>query len=195
MLLFFGTAMMLADPLRAEISFGDVWGTAWTIGNVITGETTITPKYAVTDWTSHIDIHWTTNGQGKWFFQYGTYKYHRDLLGNVSYRTSAQIIRGATVPPSNAPFPIESVNQMNMTCDGYSTNANTGEVIHSTSVQLESHKETMWLDSVTSTGLWPEDGPWTVWLKTSGQKCNCNGPRNIPNYYFWTSASLSKGGQ
>ena len=38
------------------------------------------------------------------------------------------------------------------------------------------------------------DNAWKVWLKTSGQKCDCNGPQNNGDYYFWTSASLSKGG-
>ena len=190
LLLLLGIVMMLTEPLRAEIGLGDVLGTAWTIGDKMIGETTITPAYAVTDYTLHVEIYTITNGLPKFFYQYGTFKYHRNLLGNVFFHTSAQIIRGVSIPASDQPFPIDSVDKMNMTCGGYTTNSN--EVRYVGSLQVETHKETVWLAQVVSTGLWPDDRPWKVWLKTAGQKCNCSGPHG--NCYYWTPATVGKSG-
>ncbi len=63
-----------------------------------------------------------------------------------------------------------------------------------TDTVLETHKEWVWLAKVDQTGLWPDDGPWTVWLKTAGYKTGCNRPPPQADYYFWVPASVSKSG-
>jgi hypothetical protein len=193
LLLLFGTAMMLTQQVRSEISLGVVLGTAWTIGDGIIGETTLTPAYCVTDYTFHFGTYSQTNSDPRKYNLYGTFKYHRDLLGNVFYHRSKRIVQGAYYPPSDEPFPVDHVNRLNMTCEGYSTNANN-EVIKAGSQTVETHSEMVWLDKVESTGLWPDDGPWKVWLKTAGSKAGCSRPASQASYYYWVSASLGKSG-
>lgn len=193
LLFLFGTIVTLTQYARAEIGLDDVWGTAWTIGNAIIGETTVTPKYAVTDYTWHSAAYTQTNGGPKNYSLYVTRKYHRDLFGQVFYRSSKRIVQGGWYEASSDPFPIEHVNKLNKTCVSYYTNANN-EVYTVGSETIETHKETLWIESVNSTGLWPDNGPWTVWLKTAGSKTSCSGSYNFGNYYFWASATLNKSG-
>jgi len=178
---------MLTEPARAEIGLGDVWGTAWTIGNIIVGETTLTPAYAVKSYTFHDVL--TNSGRIQGDFNV-TYKANRDLLGNYFYYSVRQVA-GGFYPPSDQPFPVQHINKLNKTCQSHWV-ALDGTTNVSTSTTLETHTEVVWMAKVEQTGLWPDDGPWTVWLKTAGYKTGCNRPS--ASSYYWTPASIGKSG-
>jgi hypothetical protein len=71
------------------------------------------------------------------------------------------------------------------------TNLGGGNVAIDTT--LETHTEWVWMAKVEQTGFWPDDGPWTVWLKTSGYRTGCN-PRPPVEVYYWVDASIGKSG-
>lgn len=166
---------------RAEVGLGEIWGTAWTIGNVIVGETTLTPAYAVEYWY--------------YYFREQSSSYTKRvtrsrITGEYFYYSKFQ--SGSTVFESTEPFLLNGVRVLNVNCSWDSGNGQIG-----TSSNVEIHKEWVWMAKVEQTGLWPDNGPWTVWLKTSGQK-NVSGCRTVNpvGTYFWNSASIGKtGGQ
>jgi hypothetical protein len=188
-LLLLGAITLIQIPVLGQEwpEPGQIIGTAWTIGNAIVGETTLTPAYAISSWTYR--------GRSKTPFYYDTVDYtqkmKRDRLGNYFYYTKHV---GYPLPPpagpvtsvSNDAFPVNSVNKINLSC------AFLDNTLPATSTILETHTEVVWLEKVEKTGLWPDDGPWTVWLKTGGSKTSCSGPAaNAANYYYWVPATIS----
>lgn len=95
------------------------------------------------------------------------------------------------VTNSTAPFPVDSVNWINMTCTFEWPNKGTVEN------NICDHKIIAWLAKVETTGLWPQDGPWEVFVRTSNplikpsnSKTNCSEyPGSARNY--WSKFSLS----
>jgi hypothetical protein len=172
-LLLLGATMLIQIPVLGQEwpEPGQILGTAWTIGNAIIGETTLTPAYAVSSWTYRSR---TTTA-----FYYAnsdvTETMNRDLLGNYFYYTKSvnwpySSTAAVTSVSSNA-FPVNSMNKLNLSCV---SNYNT---LPATSTLLQTHKEVVWLEKVERTGLWPDDGPWTVWLKRADPQPIAAAPR------------------
>ncbi len=84
------------------------------------------------------------------------------------------------------------MNKVDMTCYSYFTNSDS-TVSVTTNITVQTATEVVWLDHVVKTGLWPDDGPWTVFLKTGGYHTSCSGPTPTSNYYFWVPASIAQG--
>lgn len=175
LLFLLGATTLVQPSVRADIAIGDVLGTAWTIGNIIVGETTLTPAYAVDSYF--------------WYFKENvgstTKKMRRDLLGNYFYYTKFE---SPTLPTNENSFifPIYSLNKLNLTCR---YDLGGGNIV--TITTIEKHTEWVWLSKVESTGLWPDNGPWTVWLKAGGNHTSCNPSTPVP-LFFWVPATVSK---
>ena len=191
-LLLLGATVLMQPSAQAEMTVGEILGTAWTIGNEIVGETTLYPAYAINRWYQRSVISTP--------YQFGnldvTYQVNRDRLGMYFYHT--KIVRDQADPfpnprTSTNAFPVNSMNKLNMTCYSYTTNSDS-TVNVTTNITVQTASEVVWLDHVVKTGLWPDDGPWTVWLKTGGNHTSCSGPTPTKNYYFWVPASVSQGG-
>jgi len=162
--------------------------------NAIVGTTTLTPAYAVNSWYLRSVLS-TPEPFGN---NNVTQKVTRDLLGNYSYYTKIVITPAMPKPypkpiENNNPFPVTSINKLNMTCSSSNIN-NLGTIELSTTTTVQTETEVVWLDTVVRTGLWPDNGPWTVWLKAGGSKTGCGGPPPSQNNYYWAPATVSLGG-
>jgi hypothetical protein len=171
------------------VGFGDILGTAWTIGDVIIGQTTITPAYRVSYWDYRAKVK-NTRESG-----YGHWNVTRDVvLGQYFYKYSmtATIDGQSGSTNSHEPFPVDFIGRWN-----YQRSAalKTG---WGTAAYVLDYKTTIWLESVVRTGLWPDRGPWTVWLKTTGTPFRFNwGSSQIENESarnYWGSVSLAESG-
>lgn len=183
LLFLLGAAMLTQTSVRAEIGLGEIWGTAWTVKNAIWGETTLTPAYAVETWTyrfKEVGLGPGTDGSI-------TKKMWRNrITGDHIYYTKIQSVTSPVFPESNDPFMMTSINKINMTCKH---DVGGGTIV--TDTTLETHTEWVWLAKVESTGILPDNGPWTVWLKTSGYGVGCD-PRTPVSRHYWTPATLTK---
>ena len=168
---------------KASVPIGEIIGTAWTIGDAVVGTTTLTPAYAIESW----DYTFKETGLGppidgkirsllRRSRTTGEYLYYRHVLR-----------KNYTNQPITTAFILNSVNKLNMTCQ-----TPFGAKVLTTTT-LETHTEFVWMASVVTTGFWPDNGPWTVWLKTGGNKTGCN-PRPPASLFFWTSASIGRSG-
>ena len=190
-LLWLGANMMTQPSAHADMTVGEVLGTAWTIGNAIQGETTLYPAYAIKRWYQRKIV----STQYQFGNQDITYKVMRDHVGVYFYNTKT--IRGPADPYPNPRvstnvFPVNSMNKLDVTCYSYTTNSDS-TVSVTTNITVQSATEVVWMDHVVQTGLWPDNGPWTVFLKTGGYHTSCSGPTPTSNYYFWVPASIAQG--
>ena len=192
-LLWLGANLVMQPSAQAQDGLGKVVGTAWTIGNAIVGETTLTPAYAISSWYQHQVVSTP--------YQFGnnnvTRKVRRDMFGVYFYDTKIVIDPADPFPHlrlSTNAFPVDSMNKLNMTCYYLDINPITGATNLITNTIVQTHTEVVWLDTVVRTGLWPDNGPWTVWLKTGGYPTGCSAPPPTPNYYYWVPASIALGG-
>jgi len=181
--------LVLPFGANADVGLGEVLGTAWTIGDAIVGKTTLTPAYAVESYF-HRDSGWVTFGVPVSTTVAGstlTLKLTRSRVTGA-YFYYKKIETTAGVSEWTTPFPLNSINKLNMQC----TTASLG--LTSTTITVDTHTEFVWLAKVESTGLWPDDGPWTVWLKTSGHKTKCVPTNTPPTIKFWIDAKVGKTG-
>jgi hypothetical protein len=197
LVLLFGVTMLSQPSARAEIGFGDILGVAWTIGNAINGGVTLTPAYAVQTW--YYRLKGTKQGPAKDLVLEpdsfsNTKKVKRDRLGTYFYYSKSESSSSPTVESQDA-FPVDHLNKINKvcTCDVFGD----GSAI-TTTTTVETQTELVWMAKVDPIGLWPDDGPWTVWLITEGQKmgsCPCTIPSRAPvDAPFCVSASIGKSG-
>jgi hypothetical protein len=115
-------------------------------------------------------------------------KYKRDrITGTRFYHSKDQT--PTSVTESSDAFPIDTVNRINRHCE-----YDYGSFVVTTAL-VEYHTEVVWMDKVVHTGLIIDHGPWTVWLKTAGQKVGGCDPRTPYSTYFWTDATVGPSGQ
>ena len=182
--LLLGATVLMQIPAQAQIGIGDVLGTAWTVKNAVAGETTLTPAYAVVSYTYRQIV----TGLGSNGDMNVTRLMQRDFVGQYFYRSKAVDDAGNVTLSTNV-FPINSLNQIGKTCvQVYGDKLGTNWV-------LETHTETVWMASAISTGLLPDNGPWTVWLKASGYKTTvCDAPPPATGWSFYTPADIGRSG-
>jgi hypothetical protein len=170
-------AMILQPSLRAEIDLQDVLGASFTIGDIIVGQTTLTPAYAVETW-----YHYSREDS------YSTLKRVKRarVTGAHFYYTKTQT--PSAVTESTAAFSVDTVNRITRHCE-----YDYGNFVVKTAL-VEYHTEFVWMQKVEQTGMIVDEGPWTVWLKTSGAKVGGCDPRTPVSTYFWASASIGKSG-
>lgn len=179
--IFLGSLLQISA--QAEISLGQVWGTAWTIGNIIVGTTTLTPAYKVESY----DWYYRTGGltQGAEVSVKKKMKWDK-VTGLHFFHTKTQPV-ASPMTETTEPFMINSVNKLNLTCTVGNIPGQTYEY-----TITENHSEWVWLAQVETTGFWPDDGPWTVWLKAAGYKTECGNPFAKSDYFFWVPAEVTK---
>jgi hypothetical protein len=171
MLVFSLAATMLIPPsARAGIGLGEVWGTAWTIGNIIVGEVTLTPAYAVENWQRYVKEDPSSQTQ----------KLRRSRVTGAYFYYTKVVHPGSATENEDA-FVLDSISVINNNCT-----AGTSFV--------ETHNEFIWMAKVEERGMISSDGPWTVWLKTAGQKIGRCVVRTPVDTYFWANASIGKSG-
>jgi len=169
LLLLLSATMLMQPAARSEFTLGDILGMAWKIGEIVVGTKTLTPAYALDTWHHHF----TEPGYS------ATQKVRRARVTGQYFFYTKYHTPSTPVTEHTEAFPVNTVNKLNLKC-GLSTTT-------------ETHSEFVWLAKVESTGLWPDNGPWTVWLKTSGNKTSCN-PTNVVALGFWVKASVSQSG-
>lgn len=187
------TALLLftAIPVKAEISPGEVWGVAWTIGNAIVGTTTLTPATMVDTYHRVYQVKNISNGRTTMTKN----KLKLDFVTKAYFYNSESIAIDGTRTTSTAPFMLTGIHQMNYDVDvhGISTN-----ILIRTETNVQKVTMRVWLAKVEKTGLWPDDGPWTVYVKTTGHKglfpIKRYFPQEGPEINFWAPASLRQAG-
>lgn len=181
-------AGVLIQPLshaRAEgIGLGDIVGTAWTIGDAIVGETTLTPAYSINMWD------WTFRARGTNTDMYAHYHVRQSLVTKAYFYTWSFRDRSFSTNGTQ-PFSVDSVDRVNWHCLNHWPEPE-GLLEQGT----QTHTILVWLAKVEHTGLWPDHGPWQVWVKTRGRQVpsDCRGIVDPSQRNYWAGASLYESG-
>ena len=178
--LLLAATMLIQLPIRAddpEFPLGKIVGTMFTIGNIIIGEVHLTPAYAIETWYR----------RERESSSVVTKRVKRDLLGRYFYHTTIQSSTGTS--ENNDAFYIGSINKLGIMCQYRQPD---GTIVKTETI--ETHTEWVWMDHFEATGLYNPEGPWTVYLKTGGQKVGRCQPRDPVNTYFWVDAQIGKSG-
>lgn len=160
---------LLVLPLTAkteEISLGQIYGTAKTIGDAIVGETTITPAYAL----FKDDYRWAVDTET--FTEHISDSIRRSMVTGTYFYSRSYVFRatwGASSHSSTAPFPLNGVGRLNFsTYEEYDPVLNLGP---SSSKILENFSLAVWIASIKHTGLWPPNrGPYETYVKMGAQQ-------------------------
>ena len=191
-----GIALLLIScathTARAELTvpqfLSEVWGTAWTVGNAIVGEVTITPAYAVKDWDYMFRAKWYHPPAGTGI---NRYKARLSLVTKQYFYTTD--CKWPTYSTNHTqPFPVNSVDRFNGTCQFRDPEPDVDES------WTCDHNVAVWAASVARTGLFAGDGPWQVYVKTTGNKLTKSStacffkPSALMN--FWGRAQISETG-
>lgn len=181
-------ALAAGNRASAEDSLplGEWIGIGKTIADITIGDVKIYPAYAIEQWR----YSWmakTTNG----IILRSSSKLKRSLVTGTYFYSWSSSGPGYSTN-GTTPFPINSVDRYAGTCQW-------GLVDYgSTETYLCDHKIVGWISRIEKTGLWPDHGPWTFYVKTTGNKMKhfSSGCFYMlqPQWNFWAEFSLTDSG-